>query len=201
MSILLSMAVHIFGGPRKRYSAGPRHVPQPPRRPSTRSPQIDVLWPRTAPKLSEKPGGGWRVAIGGDRLRPAPSVGRHRVSVASEMSGEMVYYNPLMYRGHSQQNPSYPGWYPPGYHQPQQQFLSCMHDAAEQQWSHHHFSPAEWPVEPEPVLPSPSVTVQSTSGGSELSSPGLPQNPRPPPARSPYEWMRKPSYQSQPNPG
>ncbi|XP_046665113.1 homeobox protein CDX-1-like isoform X1 [Homalodisca vitripennis] len=117
------------------------------------------------------------------------------------MSGEMVYYNPLMYRGHSQQNPSYPGWYPPGYHQPQQQFLSCMHDAAEQQWSHHHFSPAEWPVEPEPVLPSPSVTVQSTSGGSELSSPGLPQNPRPPPARSPYEWMRKPSYQSQPNPG
>ncbi|XP_054263525.1 homeobox protein CDX-1-like isoform X2 [Macrosteles quadrilineatus] len=119
------------------------------------------------------------------------------------MSGDMVYYNPLMYRG--QQSPvvpqGYTGWYPPGYHQPQQQFLSCMHDAGEQQWSHHHFSPGDWSVEPESILPSPSVTVQSTSGGSELSSPGLPQNPRPPPARSPYEWMRKPSYQSQPNPG
>lgn len=117
------------------------------------------------------------------------------------MSGDMVYYNPLMYRGGVQgvQGQSYPGWYPPGYHQPpQQQFLSCMHaDAAEQQWHHHY----DWPTaaEPEPVLPSPGVTGQSTSGGSELSSPGLP--PRPPPARSPYEWMRKPSYQSQPNPG
>lgn len=108
----------------------------------------------------------------------------------------MVYYNPLMYRGQGVQGQSYPGWYPPGYHQaPQQQFLSCMHDAAEQQWHHHY----DWPAEPEPVLASPGVTGQSTSGGSELSSPGLP--PRPPPARSPYEWMRKPSYQSQPNPG
>lgn len=120
----------------------------------------------------------------------------------------MVYYNPLMYRGHGQvaQGPvqGYGSWYPPSYQQcaPQQQFLSCMHDAAEQQWSHHHFSPGDWSAEPsEPVLPSPSVTVQSTSGGSELSSPGLPQNPRPPQARSPFEWMRKPSYQSQPNPG
>lgn len=133
---------------------------------------------------------------------PAPSAApAARVTVsqssASEMSGEMVYYNPLMYRGQGVQGQSYPGWYPPGYHHqaPQQQFLSCMHDAAEQQWHHHY----DWPAEPEPVLASPGVTGQSTSGGSELSSPGLP--PRPPPARSPYEWMRKPSYQSQPNPG
>lgn len=133
---------------------------------------------------------------------PAPSAApAARVTVsqssAREMSGEMVYYNPLMYRGQGVQGQSYPGWYPPGYHHqaPQQQFLSCMHDAAEQQWHHHY----DWPAEPEPVLASPGVTGQSTSGGSELSSPGLP--PRPPPARSPYEWMRKPSYQSQPNPG
>lgn len=116
------------------------------------------------------------------------------------------YYNPLtMYRGGTQQNNAaqYPSWYP-GYHtQPQQQFLSCMHDPGDQQWSHHHhhFQPGEWPGETEAILPSPPITV---SGSSELSSPGLstpPQQPRPPPARSPYEWMKKPSYQSQPNPG
>lgn len=61
----------------------------------------------------------------------------------------------------------------------------------------------------EDQLPSPPITVSS----SELSSPGAiagpstpPQNmnnigPRPAPVRSPYEWMKKPSYQSQPNPG
>ncbi|CAG9864654.1 unnamed protein product [Phyllotreta striolata] len=54
-------------------------------------------------------------------------------------------------------------------------------------------------------LPSPPIT------GSDMSSPGV-QNgnvspalghnqSRPPPARSPYEWIKKTSYQSQPNPG
>lgn len=53
-------------------------------------------------------------------------------------------------------------------------------------------------------LPSPPITVS----GSDMSSPGT-QNgtssprisSRPTPVKSPYEWINKPSYQSQPNPG
>jgi len=54
-------------------------------------------------------------------------------------------------------------------------------------------------------LPSPPITV---SAGSDMSSPGAPNgstspsmNSRPTPVKSPYEWMKKPSYQIQPNPG
>jgi len=55
-------------------------------------------------------------------------------------------------------------------------------------------------------LPSPPITV---SAGSDMSSPGAPNgsaspqmhSQRPTPVKSPYEWMKKPSYQSQPNPG
>lgn len=57
------------------------------------------------------------------------------------------------------------------------------------------------------LMPSPTITVS----GSELSSPGGTsgnisppnnvQTARPPPARSPYEWIKKTSYQTQPNPG
>lgn len=53
-------------------------------------------------------------------------------------------------------------------------------------------------------LPSPPITVS----GSDMSSPGAPNGSssphiqsRPTPVKSPYEWMKKPSYQSQPNPG
>lgn len=53
-------------------------------------------------------------------------------------------------------------------------------------------------------LPSPPITVS----GSDMSSPGAPNGSssphigsRPAPVKSPYEWMKKPSYQSQPNPG
>ncbi|XP_018332679.1 homeotic protein caudal-like isoform X2 [Agrilus planipennis] len=60
-------------------------------------------------------------------------------------------------------------------------------------------------LDPESQLPSPPITVS----GSDMSSPGAgngngnvsPPSSRPPPARSPYEWIKKPSYQSQPNPG
>lgn len=64
--------------------------------------------------------------------------------------------------------------------------------------------------------PSPPITIS----GSEVSSPGTPSSPpannnnnnssvannnttpiRASQIRSPYEWMNKPSYQSQPNPG
>lgn len=63
--------------------------------------------------------------------------------------------------------------------------------------------------ETENHLPSPPITVS----GSDMSSPGgqngnitPPQqliqcNIRPPPARSPYEWIKKTSYQTQPTPG
>ncbi len=55
-------------------------------------------------------------------------------------------------------------------------------------------------------LPSPPATVHS---GSDMSSPGATHGPssspqipsRPTPVKSPFEWMKKPSYQSQPNPG
>lgn len=53
-------------------------------------------------------------------------------------------------------------------------------------------------------LPSPPITVS----GSEISSPGAPNgsaspqiSARPAPAKSPYEWMKKTSYTTQPNPG
>lgn len=59
-------------------------------------------------------------------------------------------------------------------------------------------------------LPSPPITVS----GSEMSSPGVPNgassphapnnasNSRPTPDKSPfYDWMKKPSYPAQPNPG
>lgn len=67
-----------------------------------------------------------------------------------------------------------------------------------------------------PSDPSPPITIS----GSEISSPGTPATPpvnnnsvtvnnnngsstpiRPTQIRSPYEWMKKPSYQTQPNPG
>lgn len=107
---------------------------------------------------------------------------------------------------------------------PLQQYPSCVQE--EQQgagpWHHHHHPMLqhEWSAHDfgnaagmlptsaaldDPQLPSPPITVSS----SELSSPGAvgdavtsPQLAgRPAPVRSPYEWMKKPSYQSQPNPG
>lgn len=99
----------------------------------------------------------------------------------------------------------------------------CMQD--EQNLWHHHphpqapavFHAADYHSEFIPLqqqqqeLPSPPITV---SGGSEMSSPGggggggntgnvsPPQaHSRPVPVRSPYEWMSKSSYQTQPNPG
>lgn len=121
------------------------------------------------------------------------------------------------------------GWYSPptaaAYHPqpPPQQFLSpCQEEPWHHHAAHHMFQP-EWggggPGGPgggtpdfaapigaggvvleEPQLPSPPITVSS----SELSSPGAALSPpqhRPMQVRSPFEWMKKPSYQSQPNPG
>ncbi|XP_031339699.1 homeobox protein CDX-1-like isoform X2 [Photinus pyralis] len=120
-------------------------------------------------------------------------------------------------------------WYPPGYHHQAPQVTPaptpsyCMQDE-QQMWHHHSVFHQEYPeiphhgagvplhqqhhqqlLEPESQLPSPPITVS----GSDMSSPGTaggtisPPNPlaRPPPVRSPYEWIKKTSYQSQPNPG
>lgn len=54
-------------------------------------------------------------------------------------------------------------------------------------------------------LPSPPITVSgsemSSPGGGEAVTPPQPPSSRPPPVRSPYEWIKKTSYQTQPNPG
>ncbi|GLV35662.1 hypothetical protein CBL_01188 [Carabus blaptoides fortunei] len=119
------------------------------------------------------------------------------------------YYNPMaMYR---QQGPVGPtsgqfhnsgsptaGWYGGYHHGTQvptpQQYFNTMQDGDTQQvsWHHPHHSPQ---------LPSPPMS------SSELSSPGAPggtvtppNHIRPGPVRSPYDWINKPSYQSQPNP-
>lgn len=97
-------------------------------------------------------------------------------------------------------------------HQQQQQQNPQMAD-----WSGDEANPAVGAGEP-----SPPITVS----GSEISNPGTPSTPpannnnnslttnnnttnnnnnttpmRPAQVRSPYEWMKKTSYQSQPNPG
>lgn len=120
-------------------------------------------------------------------------------------------------------------WYPTGYHHqggqvpPAPTPSYCMQDE-QQMWHHHSVFHQDYPeiphhgsgvpihhqqhqqmLESESQLPSPPITVS----GSDMSSPGAPggtispPNPltRPPPIRSPYEWIKKTSYQTQPNPG
>ncbi|KAH8025761.1 hypothetical protein HPB51_011092 [Rhipicephalus microplus] len=57
-------------------------------------------------------------------------------------------------------------------------------------------------VVPEPPTTSPDSGLAPSDLSGGTPSPGLVQPvSRPAPARSPYEWMMKPSYQVQPNPG
>ncbi|KAJ8911838.1 hypothetical protein NQ315_003316 [Exocentrus adspersus] len=128
--------------------------------------------------------------------------------------------------GHFQPNTPMHSWYS-GYHQTPQIGTAlppsyCVQE--EQQMWHHHpphphsvfqhdfqdfvhsgIPPLQHPHDPENQLPSPPITVS----GSDMSSPGGQsgnispqnnQNSRPVQARSPYEWIKKTSYQSQPNP-
>ncbi|XP_046665114.1 homeobox protein CDX-1-like isoform X2 [Homalodisca vitripennis] len=112
----------------------------------------------------------------------------------------MVYYNPVMYGQH-------PGWY----QSPQQQYLSCMMEAAEHQWPQHH----PWPIKHEmssggsdfsspspafsPVLPNiPGLSYTPTVPQSTPSPrPSFSQPPRQ--TQSPYSWLKEPSYKTQPN--
>ncbi|GBP03836.1 hypothetical protein EVAR_2529_1 [Eumeta japonica] len=117
------------------------------------------------------------------------------------------YVNPLaMYQGKGGAQYGAGGWY--GW-QPQQ--------FEEQQWCgwggagpgaatapewptepHHHF-PKREPTEREPgELPSPARGDLASPGGAGGSPCARPAQP--PPPRSPYEWMKKPNYQTQPNP-
>lgn len=95
------------------------------------------------------------------------------------------------------------------HHHPTHPHSVFQHDF--QDFVHSGIPPLQHPqhqADPESQLPSPPITVS----GSDMSSPGGQsgnisphqshgQNTRPPPARSPYEWIKKTSYQSQPNPG
>lgn len=142
----------------------------------------------------------------------------------------MSYYGQAMYRqqqiappnGHFQANAP---WYA-GYHQsPAPATTYCVQEEQQmQQMWHHHSAHSHGVFQHEfqeflhagiPGLPpqhqvdgeslhSPTIT------GSDMSSPGAqsgnitpPQQNvvRPPQARSPFEWIKKNSYQSQPNPG
>lgn len=148
---------------------------------------------------------------------------RHQQQATASTGGPPQFHHPASSAASWYSPPA--GYQPSHHHQvpppPLQQYPNCVQE--EQQsaspWHHHHhhvFQP-EWPpdfgngpgmlpaaaVLEDPQLPSPPITVSS----SELSSPGAVAGSLTPPqqgvrpARSPYEWMKKPSYQSQSNPG
>ncbi|XP_030767496.1 uncharacterized protein LOC115891213 [Sitophilus oryzae] len=142
----------------------------------------------------------------------------------------MYHHQQTAPNGHFQTNNRVASWYPPGYHQGAQMNTATgpyMAQEEPQMWHHHGASghamfhnefadfvhtgipSIQQPIpETENHLPSPPITVS----GSDMSSPGgqngnitPPQqliqcNIRPPPARSPYEWIKKTSYQTQPTP-
>ncbi|XP_072383570.1 uncharacterized protein [Diabrotica undecimpunctata] len=143
-------------------------------------------------------------------------------------SAGMYHQQQISGNGHFQTNSSMHPWYATGYRQTPQ--LGSAPPGAycedQQMWHHHpaHHSVFQHDIpdflhsgipmlqhpqhqlDPESQLPSPPIT------GSDISSPGgqsgniSPHNnhahqSRPTPARSPYEWIKKTSYQSQPNPG
>lgn len=109
------------------------------------------------------------------------------------------YVNPLaMYQGKG-------GQYSSSWYNVQQQSFE------EPQWCTWNGPPTapEWPSDPyyfkrEPgerdigEMPSPARGDMASPG---QGSPGSRPSHPPAPSRSPYEWMKKPSYQSQPNPG
>lgn len=149
---------------------------------------------------------------------------RHQQQTTAAASGPPQFHHPTSPAATWYAPPT--GYQHSHHHQvppPLQQYPSCVQE--EQQgagtWHHHHHPMLqhEWSTHDfgnaagilpssaaleDPQLPSPPITVSS----SELSSPGAVGESitsqlasRPVPVRSPYEWMKKPSYQSQPNPG
>lgn len=105
-------------------------------------------------------------------------------------------------------------WHTNSAHSFQQEFQDYFgHYQGQQHNNQQHHHPHQHQANPSCVndnvaLPSPPITVS----GSELSSPGgldgsspnhhsNNNNARPSQVRSPYEWIKKNSYQSQPLPG
>lgn len=118
-------------------------------------------------------------------------------------------------------------WYPSGYHgqpgqmsqapttycmQEEQQMAAAWHANShtfQQEFQEYfgHFQGQQNPCANDNnngALPSPPITIS----GSEISSPGVDgsspiqtNHPRPSQVRSPYEWIKKNTYQSQPLPG
>ncbi|KAM3968155.1 caudal type homeobox [Aphomia sociella] len=110
------------------------------------------------------------------------------------------YVNPLaMYQGKGGQYGG--GWY--GWqHQnfEEQQWCAWNGAAAGGEWvsEPHHF-PKREPGEREIAdIPSPA---RGDLVSPAVGSPGSRPAQQPAPSRSPYEWMKKPNYQTQPNPG
>ncbi|KAL1506664.1 hypothetical protein ABEB36_005988 [Hypothenemus hampei] len=140
-------------------------------------------------------------------------------------------YNNYPYSQQSPGNMPYPdpssmsSWYPSGYHQNNQMNPHGAYSQIQQneqmwhqqhtsgfapQFVHHSLPPLHQQNDHLNIVPSPP-----NSGSSVLSSPGEmgsispPMNPQPlvinntarPAQRSPFEWMKKNNYHTQPNPG
>ncbi|XP_037968049.1 homeobox protein CDX-2 isoform X1 [Plutella xylostella] len=103
------------------------------------------------------------------------------------------YVNPLaMYQGKQYGSGGWYGWQPQSFEE--QQWCGAWGGG---EWAPegHHFPKREPGERDAGELPSPARGDPSP-GASPCARPAQP----PPPPRSPYEWMKKPNYQTQPNP-
>lgn len=109
------------------------------------------------------------------------------------------YVNSLaMYPGKSgQYGAGWYSWQPQNFDEQQWCSWNGAQTAGEWAADSHHFKrePGERDVA---EIPSPARGDQVSP---EEGSPGARHSQPPAPTRSPFEWMKKPSYQSQPNPG
>uniref|UniRef100_A0A1B0CWM1 Putative transcription factor caudal n=1 Tax=Lutzomyia longipalpis TaxID=7200 RepID=A0A1B0CWM1_LUTLO len=125
----------------------------------------------------------------------------------SEAQAQPMYYTHMFHQG----SPDWPSH--DNFQRRRIAFCTKVHPAAQvvepqdcisvtlalAQWGREHITPDGLTS-----IPSPPITVS----GSEMSSPGAPNGAgsphtmsRPVPVKSPYEWMKKTSYQNQTNPG
>lgn len=118
----------------------------------------------------------------------------HNAFTDSENTHAMYYSNPHMFHQAS------PDWTADNYPASHPSILQASQAAIQ---LNHHAANNDHINDGINSVPSPPITV----AGSEMSSPGAPNsngsphNPRPTPAKSPYEWIKKTSYQHQLNPG
>lgn len=110
---------------------------------------------------------------------------------------QAMYYTPHLFQ-------SSPDWAHENFPGPQNGLPPPGSSVGLHHLNQHHVHNSDHITEGLQNLPSPPVTVS----GSEVSSPGItnesasPQTSlRPTSVKSPFEWMKKPSYQNQPNTG